>query len=158
MNVIKQTILKALSKPSRPMMWHTFGMIGDVSKAFYKKNGKEALPTITEVANKRGAERAEIMRKMMPVKDMKDVGELFKMMDLTMEMGIEVIESSDKAFHFKMLKCVGGIDGTSKELCEALMATDKKMLSTLLGYEVEMKILQSIAAGDKYCEVVFSKK
>lgn len=158
MNVIKQTIIKALSKPSRPMMWHTFGMIGDVSTAFYKKNGTEALPTITEVANKRGAERAEIMRKMMRVKNMKDVGELFKMTDLTMDIGIEVIESSDKAFHFKLLKCVAGIDGTSKELCEALMATDKKMLSTLLGYEVEMKILQSIAAGDKNCEVIFSKK
>jgi predicted hydrocarbon binding protein len=158
MNVIKRTIIKSLSKPSRPMMWHTFGMIGDVSKAFYEKNGKEALPTITEVANKRGAERAEIMGKMMRVKNMKDVGELFKMMDLTMDIGIEVIESSDKAFHFKLLKCVAGIDGTSRELCEALMATDKKMLSTLLGYEVEMKILQSIAAGDKNCEVIFSKK
>jgi len=133
-------------------------MIGDMSKAFYKKNGKEVLPIITEVAKNRGAERAEIMRKMMPVKDMKDVGELFKMTDLTMGIGIEVIESSDKAFHFKLLKCVGGIDGTSKELCEALMASDKKMVSTLLGYEVEMKILQSIAAGDKNCEVVFSKK
>jgi predicted hydrocarbon binding protein len=95
---------------------------------------------------------------MMPVKDMKDVGELFKMMDLTMDLGLELIEVSDDMMHFKMPKCVLGIEGTSKELCEAMMATDTKMLSTLLGQEVEMKILKSVAAGDKECEVIFSKK
>jgi predicted hydrocarbon binding protein len=140
------------------MMWHTFGTIGNTCKAFYKKNGKEALPTIVEVASKSGAERAEIMRKMIPVRNMKDLGELFKMMDLTMDIGIEVLESSDKTFRFKLPKCVYGIEGTTRELCEAMMTTDKKMLSTLLGYEVETKILQTVAAGDKTCEVIFSKK
>jgi len=133
-------------------------MIGDLCRAFYEKNGKEALPIITEVASKSGAQRAEIMQKMMPVKDMKDVGELFKMMNLTMDIGMEVIEVSDNVIHFKMPKCVLGIKGTSKELCEAMMATDTKMLSTLLGQEVEMKILKSVAAGDEECEVTFSKK
>ena len=51
-----------------------------------------------------------------------------------------------------------GIEGTSKGLCEAMMNSDKNMMSTLLGREVEMKILKSVAAGDKECEVIFSKK
>lgn len=158
MNVIKQTLIKVVAKRSRPMMEHTFGMIGDSCRAFYEKYGKEALPIITEVASKGGVERAEIMQKMMPVKDMKDVGELFKMMDLMMEIGIEITELSDDAIHLKMPKCPLGIEGTSKELCEAMMATDTKMLSTLLGQEVETKILKSVAAGDKKCEIIFSKK
>jgi len=39
-----------------------------------------------------------------------------------------------------------------------MMTSDAKMVSTLLGQEIEMKILKSIAAGDKECEVIFSKK
>ena len=85
MNVVKQTLMKAMGKRSRPMMEHTFGMVGDLCRAFYEKNGKEALPIINEVASKGGVERAEIMEKMMPVKDMKDIGELFKMMDMMMK-------------------------------------------------------------------------
>ena len=158
MNVIKRAFMKIIGKRSRPMTEHTFVMIGDLCRAFYEKNGKEALPIITEVASKSGAQRAEIMQKMMPVKDMKGVGELFKMMDLMMEMGMEIIELSDDAIHFKVQKCMLGIEGTSKELCEAMMATDTKMLNTLLGQEVETKILKSVAAGDKECEVIFSKK
>ena len=158
MNVIKRAFIKVVAKRFTPMMKHMFAMLGDLCKAFYEKNGKEAIPIITEIASKSGVGEAEIMQKMMPVKDMKDVGELFKMMDSMMEMRMEIIELSDDAIHFKVSKCVLGIEGTSKELCEAMMASDAKMVSTLLGQEVEMKILQSIAAGDKECEVIFSKK
>ena len=158
MNVVKQTIIKVLTNSSRPMMEHSFLVIGDFGKAFYRKNGKEALPLITEVANKSGAERAEIMQKMMRVKNMKDVGELFKMLDLTMELGLEAIESSNDTFHFKVARCPYGLEGATKELCETMMTADKKMISTLLGKEVEMKVLQTIAAGDKTCEVILSNK
>jgi hypothetical protein len=39
-----------------------------------------------------------------------------------------------------------------------MMNTDKKMVSTLLGQQINIKIPKSMAAGDKYCEVIFSKK
>ena len=158
MNIIKKTFMKAAAKGFRPMMKNMYVTMGDLCKAFYKKDGKEAIPIITEIASKSGAERAEIIRKMMPVKDMKDVGDLFKMMDAMMEMGMEVIEISDDAIHFKMPQCILGIEGTSQELCDAMMTMDMKMFSTLLGQEVETKILKSVAAGDKECEVIFSKK
>ena len=80
MNVIKQTFIKVMAKGSSPMMKHMFAVTGDLSKAFYEKDGKEAIPIITEV------------------------------------------------------------------------------VSTLLGQEMEMQILKSVAAGDKECEVIFSKK
>ena len=75
-----------------------------------------------------------------------------------MELGVKPIESSNNTFHFKITRCPYGLEKTSKELCEAMMVADKKMVSTLLGQEVEMKIAQSLAAGDKNCEVIFSKK
>jgi len=158
MNIIQKTFMKAAAKGFRPMMKNMYVTMGDLCKAFYEKNGKEAIPIITEIASKSGAEEAEIIRKMMPVKGMKDVGELFKMMEAMMEMGMEIIELTDDAIHFKVPKCVVGIEGTSKELCEAMMASDGKMVSTLLGQEIETKILKSIAAGDEKCEVIFSKK
>ena len=80
------------------------------------------------------------------------------MMGMMMEMGIEIVELTGDAIHLKIPKCVLGIEGTSKELCEAMMATDTTLLHTLLGQEVETKIIKSVAAGDKNCEVIFSKK
>jgi hypothetical protein len=132
--------------------------MGAFSKAFYQKNGKEALPIITEIMGQGGVEWGKIMQQMGPAKDMKAVGEMYKMMAPMMDLKMEVVDLSDKAFHFKISQCPLGIEGTSKELCEALMTTDLKMMSTLLGQEVDMKILKSVAAGDKECEAIYSIK
>jgi predicted hydrocarbon binding protein len=158
MNIIQKTFMKSAAKGFRPMMELMFTMLGDLCRAFYEKNGKEAIPIITQIARKNGVAEAELMQKMMPVKDMKGVAELFKMMDSMMEMGMEIVELSDNTIHFKMPKCVPNIQGTSRELCEAMMSSDASMVSTLLGKEVETKIPKSLAAGDKVCEVIFSIK
>jgi len=132
--------------------------MGALSKAFYERYGKEAIPIITEVMNQGGVEYGKIMQQMTPARGMKAAGEMSKMMDSMMGMEMEIIELSDDVFHFKVSHCPLGIEGTSKELCEALMTSDKKMFSTFLGKEVEMKILKSVAAGDEKCEVIYSKK
>jgi hypothetical protein len=139
------------------MMEIMFTMVGDLCRAFYEKNGKEAIPIITQIARKSSVAQAEIMQKMIPVKDMKGVAELYKMMDSMMDMGMKV-ELSDGTLHIRIPKCWGNIEGTSRELCEAMMASDMGMVSTLLGKEVETKILKSLAAGDKECDVIFSTK
>ena len=136
------------------MLKHMYKTLGALSNAFYEKYGKEALPIITKVAAEAGVGSAKIVQKMMPVKGMKDVGELFKMMEAKME----IIQLSDDVLHFKTSQCTLGIEGTSKELCEAMMTSDKKMVSTLIGQEVKVKRPKTMAAGDEYCEVIFSKK
>ena len=158
MNIIQRTFMKSAFKGFKPMMMNFYEMWGELCKAFYKKDGKGALPVITEVSIKSGEAQAELTQKMMKVKDIKDLGELYKMMDSMMETGMEIIELTDDKIHFKVPKCLVGIDGTSKELCEAMMTSDVKMASILLGQEMEMQILKSIAAGDKECEIIFSKK
>lgn len=132
--------------------------IGSLSKAFYKKYGEEALPIITEVAKQGGVEYGKIMQQMAPARGMKAAAESFKVMDSMMKMGTEIVEVSDDTFHFRVSKCPLGIEGTSKKLCEALMTNDKEMMSTFLGKEVDMKILKSVAVGDKECEVIYSVK
>jgi predicted hydrocarbon binding protein len=158
MNIIQRAFMKSAFKGFKPMMMNFYTMWGELCKAFYEKDGKEALPIITEVSSKSGAAQAEMMQKMMPTKDMKGLAELYKMMDSMMEMGTEIIELTDDKIHFKVPKCIVGIEGTSKELCEAVMTSDLKMASTLLGQEMDMNIVKSIAAGDKACEIIFSKK
>ena len=68
------------------------------------------------------------------------------------------MELTDDSIRFKVPKYVNGLEGTSKESCEAMMTSDAKMMSTLLGQEIEMQILKSVAVEDNECEVVFSKK
>ena len=150
--------MEEAAKAYASMMKLMFMGMGALSKAFYEKYGKEALPIITEVASQGGVEYGKIMQQMTPAKGMKAVGESFKMMDSMMGGGMEIIELSDDAIHFKMSQCPVGIEGTSKELCEAMMTSEKKMMSIFLGQEVEMRIPKSVAAGDEKCEIIYSIK
>lgn len=140
------------------MMEDLLARLGALGKAFYDRFGNEALPVIIEVMNKSGVDTAKVMQKTMPVKGMKDAGQLFVKMGASIDTGMEVIELSDDTFHFKLSRCLFCLEGAGQELCEAMMASDAKMMDTILGQELEMKIVKSVAAGDKICEVIFSKK
>ncbi len=132
--------------------------LGALSKAFYERFGKEALPIITEVVYRSSVESGKIIQEMMPFEGMKDVAEFYKMM-ATRGMTLEVIEVSDDAIRLRIPPgCPLGIKGTSKELCEAMMTCDKAIIGTVLGKEVEMNILKSQAAGDEICELIYSIK
>jgi len=139
-----------------PMMQLLMTGYGALSKSFYQKYGKEALPVIAGVMGQGGVEWGKLMQKMTPVKGMKTYGEAFKGMGSMMGMGLDVVELSDNKIHFKLSKCPFGIEGTSKELCEAMMNLDKAMMSTFLGKQGEVKVLKTVAAGDKLCEVIES--
>jgi predicted hydrocarbon binding protein len=95
---------------------------------------------------------------MMPIKNMKDIAEMYRMMFGMIGEKFEIVKVSDDTLHFKVSTCPMCIQGTSQELCEAMMNTDKKMVSTLLNKPINIKVMKSVAAGDKYCEVNFSKK
>ena len=97
------------------------------------------------------------MKNMMPVENMKDMGKRFEMMGAMMGMDMEIVKVSDAVLHFKTSKCPLGIEGTSKELCKAMMTSDREMISEALGRKVKMEIPKSVAAGDEYCEIIFSK-
>ena len=132
--------------------------IGALGKAFYKKYGKEALPIIAEVASRSGEGAGKAMRETVPVKDMKAFGEHFRMTNSMPGIDMEIVELSDKVLHWKVSSCSLGFEGTSRELCEANMNQDRKKISVFLGKDVDMKIIKTVAAGDRECEVIFSVK
>jgi hypothetical protein len=131
---------------------------GALCKAFYQKFGKEALPLLTGVMSNVGNEWGKMMQKSLPVKSMMAVAEQTKLMGSMMGLGTEMLEVSDDNLHFKMSKCPFGFEGTSRDLCEAAMIIDEEKISIFLGQRVDMKILKTVAAGDKQCEIVFSIK
>jgi predicted hydrocarbon binding protein len=131
---------------------------GALSKAFYEKYGKEALPVITGVMSRGGEEMGKIMGQNLPEKNMNTIANNFRIMGPMFGGTIEVVESSDDSFRLKMARCPYGLEGAGREVCEAMMSGDEKMIGSALGLQVEMKILKSVAVGDKACEITFSMK
>jgi predicted hydrocarbon binding protein len=148
--------LEEAAKAFAPMIKQFFSTIGNMGKAFYEKYGDEALPVISEVMGKNGVAMGEMSKGMVQAEGMKAVGQLFGMFAM-FDMGLDVVEVSDDTVHFKIAPCPLCIEGTSRELCEAMMTSDKKMVETLIGQEVEMEIPKAVAVGDEYCEVLFKK-
>ena len=146
------------SQQLAPMVQLMFMGMGAYSKAFYEKDGKEAIPIIAEISRRAGEEYGKMMQEMAPSRDMKGLAEAFKTMGQMLNMEAEPVEISDDTFHFRAQNCPLHIEGTSKELCEAMMNSDRQMISTALGKEVQVQIPKSIAAGDSVCEVIFSVK
>lgn len=149
-----------MAKPFVPMFKQNFRTIGVLSKAFYEKYGEEALPIISKVMSMAGAEGAEMAKHKLKGKGMKDVGEIFKMFEILLDVPLEMVELSDETIHYKHPPpCMNGLEGTSKELCEALCpARGAAMVSTVLEEEVGVEVVKCVAAGDEYCEVIYSKK
>ena len=149
--------MEEAAKAFAPMIKQFFSTIGIMGKSFYEKYGDEALPVISEVMGKNGVAMAEMSKGMIQGKDMKAVGQLLGMFEM-FDMGLDVVEVSNDTVHFKIAPCPLCLEGTSRELCEVMMTSDKKMVENIIGQEVEMKIPKSVAVGDEYCEVLFKKK
>ena len=149
---------KILAKPFTPMILHNFRTIGALCRAFYEKYGDEALPVISKVTGEAGVEGAKMAQSKLKGKGMRAVAELFKMYEM-FDLPIEIIDLTDDMIHFKhTTPCPFGLEGTAKELCKAVESRGEKMVSTLLGEEVEAKVLKCVAGGDEYCEVIYTKR
>ena len=140
-----------------PMMQHMYATMGALGKAFYEKYGDDALPIITEVMGETGAAGGKLAKGMLKGEGMKAMGEMFGMFSM-LGFDFQMIEVSDDTLHFKSSKCPLCVEGTSRGLCEAMMSSDKQMISTIIGEEVDMEIPKSLAVGDEYCEVIFKTK
>ena len=140
-----------------PIMQLAMKGSGAFAKAFYQKYGKEALPIISRVMSQNGVEWGKMAQRMVPAKGMKAYAESLRIISSTMGMEVEVVELSDDRLHFKGSQCPLGIEGTSRELCEAMMDFDKSWMRTFLEQEGQINVLKCVAAGDKICEVIESK-
>lgn len=133
-----------------------FDSIGSIVKAVDKKFGAEGRDTLRQVKTQKGYEMGKQMKPMCPGEDFKSVGTFF--VGIVKVFGVEnELEVKEDGVVVKVQKCPYGLEGTSRELCEALMAFDMKFIETL-GPNVAMEIVKTVAVGDPRCELSIKPK
>jgi hypothetical protein len=155
-----QRRVKAMVEPSQELFLSMIKLflsgMADSNRAFYQRYGKEALPVIAGVMNDTGAKWGRIMQQSSPNRTMQSVADQWLASGAAMGMGTEIVSVSHNSLHYRQSRCALGLEGTARELCEAMMNIDSRRVSTFLGREVNARILKTLAAGDERCEVVFS--
>ncbi|MCK4380697.1 MAG: L-2-amino-thiazoline-4-carboxylic acid hydrolase [Candidatus Lokiarchaeota archaeon] len=129
---------------------------GLLIKAVYKKFGVEALPIIKNVCRKQGKSLGLKVKKKLSNNNLTSVAQAFsKSFDQNF---VKVISISDERFQIHGTKCPFGLENTSRELCEAVMAIDHGYFREAVSDKIELKILKTVAAGDPYCDTVYEIK
>jgi predicted hydrocarbon binding protein len=136
-----------------PVLWEN---IGRVAKAVDKKFGAEGRNLLRQVMGERGSEMGEMMKPLSTGEDFKSVGTFWaggaKMFGVENE-----VEVKEDEIIVKVPKCPYSLEGTNRELCEAMMTFDKRSVETV-SPTVTMEIVKTIAAGDPQCELSIRPK
>jgi predicted hydrocarbon binding protein len=97
-----------------------------------------------------------MMKPACPSEDFKSVGTFFSQAVKIFGVENEVNVKEDEV-RVKVSKCPYGLEGTHRELCEAMMAFDLGAIKTL-GPSVTLEIVKTVAAGDPQCELSIKAK
>ena len=129
---------------------------GLLIKAFYEKCGNEILPVIDNILGRQGKALGLKARSKLPDCHLSTVAAAFmKNFD---PKTVEVISVSDEKFHILGTKCPFGLENTSRQLCEAVMAIDRELFSVATDGKTKMEITKTRAAGDPACETIYTVK
>jgi hypothetical protein len=129
---------------------------GMLIKAFYKKFGKDAIPVIKDICRKQGRSLGLKIKKKIPNNKLSTVAIAFSKSYNPND--IKVVEISDIKFQIQGNKCPFGLENTSRELCEAVMEIDAEYFRTAVNEDIKLKILKTVADGDKNCDTIYSFK
>ncbi|TET56396.1 MAG: hypothetical protein E3J52_12035 [Promethearchaeota archaeon] len=122
----------------------------------YKKFGVEVLPIIKDVCRKQGKSLGLKVKKKLPNNNLTSVAKAFsKSFDQNL---VKIISISDEKFQIHGTKCPFGLENTSRELCEAVMAIDHEYFREAVSDKIELKIFKTVAAGDPYCDTIYEIK
>jgi predicted ArsR family transcriptional regulator len=129
---------------------------GLLIKAFYEKCGDEILPVIDDILGRQGRSLGLKVRSKLPDCRLSTVAAAFiKNFD---PKTVEVVSISDKKFHIRGTKCPFGLENTTRQLCEAVMAIDRELFSVATDGNTTMEITHTRAAGDPVCNTIFTSK
>jgi predicted ArsR family transcriptional regulator len=129
---------------------------GLLIKAFYEKCGDEILPIIDNILGRQGKALGLKVRNKLHDCQLSTIAAAFiKNFDPTT---VEVISISDEKFHIRGTKCPFGLENTSRQLCEAVMAIDRELFSVATDAKTKMEITKTRAAGDQTCETIYTAK
>lgn len=129
---------------------------GLLIKAIYDRFGEEALSLIQDSCGKQGKALGGKIKKKLSDHSLSTVATAFsKSFDPS---SINIITSTNKMFRVQGSNCPFGLEGTSRQLCEAVMTIDLEYFKTAVSDRVTMEITQTVADGDSLCETVFELK
>lgn len=127
---------------------------GLLIKAVYKKYGREVLPLIEDVLGRQGRALGLRAKSKLPDNRLSTIAAAFaKSFDPTT---IDVVALSDDFFHIRGKKCPFGLENTSRELCEAVMAIDREYFSAATDGRTALTIQTTRADGGDFCNTVYN--
>jgi hypothetical protein len=134
-----------------------FGLVGNIAKGVDKRFGAEGRNLLAQIMGGMGSETGKSSKSSCPAEDFKTVGMFWGDMAKNI-FGLEFrAEAKEDEVLFYFPSCTYGLEGTSRELCEAMMAQVEKMIETL-GPKLTMEIRKTVAVGDPECEVAIKPK
>jgi len=133
-----------------------FGNVGSIAIAVDKKFGAAGRDVLRQVMTEKGVEMGEMLKPMSPGKDFKSVGTFFS--QAIKMFGVEnQAETKEREVILTASKCPYGLEGTNRELCEAMMAFDKTAVNTI-SPSVTLRVVKTVAIGDPLCELSIKAK
>jgi hypothetical protein len=127
---------------------------GLLIKAFHEKCGSDALPSINDILGRQGRALGLKAGSKLADKRLSTVAAAFaKNFDPAT---VNVVFLSDEKFQIQGTKCPFGLEDTSRELCEAVMAIDREYFAAATDGRTTLTILQTRAAGDPVCDTVYT--
>ena len=143
-------------KTTDPLPKNATAAQGLLIKAFHEKCGDEILPAIDNILGRQGRALGLKAKSKLPDCRLSTVAAAFmKNFD---PKTVEVISVSDEKFHILGTKCPFGLENTSRQLCEAVMAIDRELFSVATDGKTKMEITKTRAAGDPVCNTIFTTK
>ena len=125
-------------------------------KTFYQKFGQESLPLIADICKKQRCVLGQKIKQKVSDNRLSTVANAFSKSYNPDD--INVVEVSDTKFQIQGSKCPFGLENTSRELCEAVMEIDAEYFRTAVSKDITLKIIKTVAAGDKYCDTIYTLK
>jgi hypothetical protein len=127
---------------------------GLLIKAFHEKCGDEILPAIDNILGRQGRALGLKVRSKLPDGHLSTVAAAFtKNFD---PKTINVVSISDEKFHIHGTICPFGLENTSRQLCEAVMAIDREYFFAATDGKTTLKIIKTRAAGDPICDTLYT--
>ncbi len=134
-------------------------VMGSLARIVYEKNGAGALPLIESLFEELGVAEGRKAGKKLQANDFEEAIKSFFAPALQARPPrAEIVELSGEKVVIKAFKCVMGLYGAGKEVCQAVMALDQSMLTSLTEKPLRMEIIKSLAAGDEHCLIEFRVK
>ncbi len=129
---------------------------GLLIKAFYEKCGDAILPVIDNILGRQGCALGLKVKGKLTDCNLSTVAKAFtKNFDPAT---INVVSISDDKFQIQGTICPFGLENTSRQLCEAVMAIDREYFFAATDGKTTLEIIKTRADGDPICDTLYTIK